>query len=130
MKRTAGNALIEKCRLALFAALFALALNGEHAFANFHVQILLAEARHRKRDAVMGVVGALDVVGGIGLGRVVLRHGIQKVEQPVKADGRTEQWGEIETSHGSQPPFRSVVVWARPSWAEPLTPPGSPQAIP
>src|SRR5579862_93468 len=98
LERTAGDTLIKESRLAL-VMLAALALHHQHAFAHLDIQFLFAEARDRQRDAVMGLVGALDVVGRIGLRSLILRDRIQKVEQPVEADGRSEQGGEIKATH-------------------------------
>ena len=75
------------------SALFALAGDRQHAVAHLDVQVLLGEAGDRDRDAVVGLVGALDVVGGIAVAGIdgLFEH----VEQMVEADGGTEIGGKI-----------------------------------
>src|SRR5205814_3661176 len=129
LERAAGNALIEDVLALGLVALFALARNAEHAIVQLHVQVLLGEARDRDGDAVMGLVGALDVVGRVAIAGVVLGYLIQHVEQPVEADGRTEKRGKIE-SHGHNL-LRSDVVWSlAPSGPEAFLLPGCRQGHP
>ena len=72
----------------------ALAVDGQDAVAHFDVEILLGEAGDRQGDAVMILVGALDIVGRIARGAFGL---IQKIKQAIEADGGTEKRGIIQT---------------------------------
>ena len=67
LESASSDALVQIILLVALLLFGALALHREHAFAHFQVQVFLAEARHRQRNAVMGLVGALDIVGRIGL---------------------------------------------------------------
>ena len=83
---------------------------------HFDVQILLAEAGDRERDAVMVLVGALDVVGRIGLAGSYWATWSSSVEQPVEADGRTEK--------GVKSNARMVISSWEATWVGPAIWPG------
>src|SRR6185437_9782956 len=110
LERAARNAVIEV--RGLFGVL-ALARDVKHAIVHFDVQVFLAEAGHRNGNAIAILFGALDIVGRIAL-RGVCR--IEQVQQPVIADGGTEQGSKIEShvTTSFEPCGMGTPLWPRP----------------
>jgi hypothetical protein len=61
LERPTGDTLIQ---IRLLLGVFAFSSDGQHAIAQLNVQILLAEASDGKRDPIVSLIRALDVVGG------------------------------------------------------------------
>jgi hypothetical protein len=94
-----GDALIERLALGLFLLLLFLALDGQGVFLRLDREFILAEARDRDRNAVIVLVGTLDVVGRVARRSIETADAVDRVEQPVEADGRAIERGKVESSH-------------------------------
>ena len=80
------DALIEHLAALLVGLGLLLAFDRQRIFLGLDGKLVLAEARHRNRDAVGILAGALNVVGRIARSALeTVEHG----EQPVETDGRT-----------------------------------------
>src|SRR5207249_3803478 len=97
LERAGRDALIEHLAAVLLVPRLFLAFDRQRVFLRFDRKLVLAEARHRHRDTIGVLAGALDVVGRIARsGLEAVEHG----EQPVETDGRTIEGSKIESSHG------------------------------
>ena len=93
LKSAARNALVQ---IGGLAGLVALAGDGQNTIGHFDAEVLFGKAGGGDGDAIIILVAALDIVGRIALGRV---GALEQIEQPIKADGGTEERRIIQT-HG------------------------------
>src|SRR5713101_6138955 len=94
---TRSDALIEHLTVVLLVLRLFLAFDRQRVFLRFDRKLVLAKARHRHRDTIGVLAGALDIVGRIARsGLEAVEHG----EEPVETDGRTIEGSKIESSHG------------------------------
>jgi hypothetical protein len=78
---------------------FALAAgDGQHAFLHLDLQVILHQASSRDHDPIMIVTVLFDVVRWVGGTGLAAKRRFEKVVEPVKADGVTEQWGQGKSS--------------------------------
>ena len=64
--------------------------------AHDELQLVLAEAGHRHRQAIAVVAGALDIVGRVGLRAGLVLRGVRQAGHAVEADRGTEKGCEVE----------------------------------
>src|SRR5581483_4877369 len=93
LEGAAGNALVQERGLGPVRDLITLAADGEHAVLHVNRQVLLGKAGNGQGDAIIVLIGPLDIVGRVAL----LAGGFQQVDQPVEADGGTEKGRIIDT---------------------------------
>src|SRR6476660_5146590 len=99
LESSSGNALIEYVAALLFLLGVLLAADGQSVLLGHDRELVLGEAGYRDGDTILVVAGPLDVVGRVPR-RGAVEALIEHREQPVKADGRTIEGCEIESSHG------------------------------
>ncbi|MCY1459198.1 hypothetical protein D9M71_766500 [compost metagenome] len=95
-----GNALVQVGHL--FGAVVALATgNGQDAFFDLQVEVLLLETGCGYHDAIVVIAMLFHVVGRVAATGLVTRRGFEQVVETVEANGMTEQWSKRESGgHG------------------------------
>src|SRR6185369_3415905 len=102
-----GDAAVQV--LALLVVRLLGAGDGERLLLEVDADLVLGEARHRHRDAVVVLAKPLDVVGRIaGRGLVKPGHRVEQVEKPVEADGGAIEGSKIDGSHDRCPPSEAT----------------------
>ena len=79
-ERARRNALVQDFAGVLFRLALLFAADRERVFLQFDIELVLAEAGNRDRDAVGVLAGPLDIVGRIGRGGINRAGLVEQVE--------------------------------------------------
>src|SRR5690606_24274205 len=100
LKGARRNAAIKEAVFLLLGVFGLAALDGKRVLLDLDGHVVFAETGDRHSHAIGVFTGALDIVGRVGLRRIIeAGQRIEQAEHPVKADRRAIKRAEIKTTH-------------------------------